>query len=310
MRTLDLDSLDIFRTVVAEGGVVRAATRLNRVQSNITTRIRQLEERLGVALFRREGRGLRLTEEGRKLLTYAEQLLRLAEEARRALQGGPPSGRFRLGSIESAAGVRLPPILARYHALHPEVMVELCTAPTDALIQRVQKFEIDAAVVSEPFHAPDLDAIPVFEEELILIAPLGFAVASASQLAGCTIIAFVQGCSYRRRLEEWLARGGVAPERVLDFASYHAMVACVAAGAGVAIIPRSVLDGLPARDEVMQHALPRTIARSRTHLIWRDPPSRALNAMLQLIETSVCITRDRSTSRRKRGPAAARLVKS
>ena len=60
MRTIDLETLNIFRTVVEEGGVVRAAHKLNRVQSNVTTRIRQLEERLGVRLFRRQGRTLAL----------------------------------------------------------------------------------------------------------------------------------------------------------------------------------------------------------------------------------------------------------
>jgi DNA-binding transcriptional LysR family regulator len=283
MRILDLETLHIFRTVVAEGGVLRAAARLNRVQSNVTTRVRQLEERLGVALFRREGRGLRLTAEGHKLLSYAEQLLRLADEASAALRGGKPSGRFRLGSLESAAGVRLPPILARYHALHPEVTVELCTAPTGALVQKIQNFEIDAAFVSEPLLAPNLKTLPVFEEELILIAPPGIAAASASELAGCTIITFTQGCSYRRRLEEWLAGESVTPERVLEFGSYHAMAACVAAGAGVAIMPRSVLESLPARDEVTRHALPPAIARNRTHLIWRDPASPALDALLRIV---------------------------
>jgi hypothetical protein len=78
MRTIDLESLKIFRTVVDEGGVVRAATKLNRVQSNVTTRIRQLEEHVGARLFRREGRSIRLSAEGHTLLAYANRLLRLA----------------------------------------------------------------------------------------------------------------------------------------------------------------------------------------------------------------------------------------
>ena len=64
MRTIDLESLDIFRAVVQEGGVIRAAAKLNRVQSNVTTRIKQLEERLGLRLFRRQGRSLALSPEG------------------------------------------------------------------------------------------------------------------------------------------------------------------------------------------------------------------------------------------------------
>src|SRR3982751_4645694 len=80
MRTIDLDSLEIFRTVVAEGGVIRAADKLNRVQSNVTTRIQQLEERLGHKLFHRQGRTLALAPAGHKLLPYADRLLRLAAE--------------------------------------------------------------------------------------------------------------------------------------------------------------------------------------------------------------------------------------
>src|SRR6187402_3678892 len=79
MRTLDLDSLEIFRAVVSEGGVIRAAGKLNRVQSNVTTRIRQLEDRLGHKLFERHGRNLKLAPAGHRLLLYADRLLRLAD---------------------------------------------------------------------------------------------------------------------------------------------------------------------------------------------------------------------------------------
>ncbi len=285
MRTIDLDSLEIFRAVVAEGGVVRAAARLHRVQSNVTTRIRQLEERLGVALFRRQGRGLSLTDEGQKLLGYAERLLGLADEACAAMRDGRPRGRFRLGSLESTAGVRLPPILARYHALYPDVSVELSTAPTAALIERVHRFEIEAALVSEPFEAPNLERLVAFEEELALVAPASAATPEgAAELGRKTVIAFAQGCSYRRRLEEWLVRQGVTPARVLEFASYHAIAACVAAGAGIALIPRTVLASLPGLEAVAIHALPEEIARNRTHLVWRAPASPALQGFIALLE--------------------------
>src|SRR5512145_1194506 len=123
MRTIDLESLKIFRAVVDEGGVNRAAAKLNRVQSNVTTRIRQLEEHVGARLFRREGRSIRLSAEGYTLLGYADRLLRLADEAVSELRTGKPKGVFRLGSLESTAASRLPPILSRFHALYPEVVV-------------------------------------------------------------------------------------------------------------------------------------------------------------------------------------------
>src|SRR3990167_4173607 len=100
MRTIDLESLAIFRAVVEEGGVVRAAEKLHRVPSNVTTRIRQLEAFLGVRMFRREGRTLALSAEGQTLLNYAVRLLRLADEAVNDLRTGKPQGLFRLCSLE------------------------------------------------------------------------------------------------------------------------------------------------------------------------------------------------------------------
>src|SRR6202035_1112665 len=156
MRMIDLESLKIFRTVVDEGGVVRAANKLNRVQSNVTTRIRQLEEHLGSRLFRREGRSKRLTAEGHTLLTYADRLLRLADETVSEMRNGKPKGVFLLGALESTDGSRPGSIVSRYHSVYPVVVVELATGTTGALVPRVVNFELEAAFVAEPFTAPSL----------------------------------------------------------------------------------------------------------------------------------------------------------
>src|SRR3982750_203045 len=101
MRSIDLESLEIFRAVATEGGVIRAAQKLNRVQSNVTTRIKQMEQRLGRSLFRRQGRGLVLSAEGELLLSYAQRLFRLADEAESELKSGRAIGVLRIGSLES-----------------------------------------------------------------------------------------------------------------------------------------------------------------------------------------------------------------
>lgn len=285
MRIIDLESLAIFRTVVEEGGVVRAAEKLHRVPSNVTTRIRQLEEFLGVRLFRREGRTLSLSAESETLLNYSVRLLRLADQAVNELRTGKPQGTFRLGSLESTAGSRLAPILSRYHAENPEVIVELATGTTGALVNRVMNFEIEAAFVSEPFTAPELEALPVFREELVLITPKDIPeVRTAKDLGRTTMIAFAHGCSYRKRLEDWLGAGNVMPERALEFASYQGIIACVAAGTGFAIVPKSVLLTLQATEKVNKHALPKRVSTNRTHLVWRGQPSLALESLIDLLQ--------------------------
>jgi DNA-binding transcriptional LysR family regulator len=284
MRTIDLDSLEIFRAVVSEGGVIRAAGKLNRVQSNVTTRIRQLEERLGHRLFLRQGRSLALAPAGRKLLPYADRLLRLAEEAESELRSEVPAGTFKLGSLESTAGSRLPPVLSRYHKLYPGVVVELVSGTTGALLKRLEAFEVEAAFVSQPFSAAGFESLAVFEEELVLITARSVAsVTRPGDLAGATLIAFAQGCSYRRLLEQWLGKGGVLPSRSLEFSSYQAMIACVAAGTGFAIVPLSVLKALRATADVRQHPLPERVRANRTHLVWRGTPSVALARLIEML---------------------------
>lgn len=284
MRSIDLDSLDIFRTVVQEGGVIRAALKLNRVQSNVTTRIKQLEQRLGRALFRKQGRGLVLSPEGELLLSYAQRLFRLADEAENELKSGRAMGVLRIGSMESTAGSRLAPLLSRFHRQHPGVVVELVTGTTGALLQRVANFEIEAAFVSEPFTPGVLSSRKVFDEELVLITGKDVAqVRRAADLAGMTLIAFANGCSYRKRLEDWLGSSSVLPARTLEFASYQAMIACVAAGTGFAVVPRSLLATLRASQDVRQHELPLRIQRNRTHLVWNGEASTSLQRLMELL---------------------------
>lgn len=270
MRNIDIDSLEIFKAVVDCGGVTRAAARLNRVQSNITTRVKNLEERLQVSLFHRESGKLVLTAEGQKLLTYAERLLRLSAEAEAALMSRLPSGALRIGTLESTAAARLPPLLSSYHERYPEVRIELVTGDTTSMIERVRNFDVQAAFISEPFRADDLETCLAFSEELALIAPKNVvSITEARKLAQRTVIAFATGCSYRRILENWLSASRIMPGRVLELASYHAITACVAAGSGIGIMPRSVLKAVNAGGQVQALPLSPEFSQTRTHLVWR-----------------------------------------
>ena len=284
MRSIDLDSLDIFRTVVQEGGVIRAANKLNRVQSNVTTRIKQLEQRLGRSLFRKQGRGLVLSPEGELLLSYTQRLFRLADEAESELKSGRAMGVLRIGSLESTAGSRLAPVLSRFHKQHPGVVVELVTGTTGALLQRVANFELEAAFVSEPFTPGTLASRKVFEEELVLITARDVPpVRRAADLQGGTLIAFASGCSYRKCVEQWLGASELSPVRTMEFASYQAMIACVAAGTGFAVVPRSLLLALRATQDVRQHELPARVRRNHTHLVWNGTPSTSLARLQELV---------------------------
>jgi len=279
---MDFDSLTIFKTVVDEGGIIAAARKLHRVQSGVTTRIKQLEASLGVELFLRDRRRLTLSPAGEIFLGYVEQLLRLAEQARHAVLGDAPRGVLRLGTLESTAASRLPQLLAHYHQQYPAVRVELATDTTDALVEGVVCRTFDAAFVVGRVEAMGLEVLGAFDEELVIVAPRSHpAIGCADDVRTDTIICFPIGCAYRRLLHAWLAAGAVVPDKVLELSSYHAMVACVASGTGIALVPRSVLETMRVSDSLTVYPLPEEHARMTTYLVWRhgeiSPALRALH---------------------------------
>ncbi|HEX6361532.1 MAG TPA: LysR substrate-binding domain-containing protein, partial [Albitalea sp.] len=284
-QRMDLEDLHIFRTVVEEGGIVKAARKLHRVQSGITTRIRQLEASLGAELFYRSRQRLHLSPSGEVLLGYAERLLRLSDEARQALGGIEPQGVLRLGALESTTASRLPAVLARFHAACPAVRVELTTGTNDALTSAVAERRLDAAFVAEVPRIDRLAHERLFVERLVLITSLDHrAVRRPEDIAGDSLIAFPTGCAYRRALQRWLGPVHAPGTRVLELGSYHAIVACVASGTGVAVVPESVLETVHGA-EVRRHRLPRDVAHVVTPIVWRDGEQpAALRALRELLQ--------------------------
>lgn len=272
---MDLSDLTIFSAVVREGSVTRAAERLHRVQSNVTTRIRQLEEDLHVALFVREGKRLHLAPAGQVLLDYADRLIALAGEARHAVQDARPRGTFRLGAMESTAAVRLPGLLSEYHRRHPEVVLELRTGNPLVLGSAILAGELDAALVAEPVADVPFGKTFAFDEELVIVAPLNHPPIGKKNGLPPTIIVFEHGCPHRKRLEDWYAHRGEMPERTIEIASYHAMLGCIVAGMGISLIPKSVLTTFPERRRLSVHRLAKTENCAQTVLIWRKGANSA-----------------------------------
>ncbi|WP_193369899.1 LysR substrate-binding domain-containing protein [Pelagibius marinus] len=282
---MELSDLVIFKAVVEAGGITRAAERLHRVQSNVTTRVRQLEEDLGVELFIREGKRLHLSPAGRQLLDYAERLIDLAAEAREAVQDSRPRGVLRLGAMESTAAVRLPGPLSAFMKRYPEVNVELRTGNPEQLSRAVLAGELDAALAAEPIAEAHFEQMTAFEEELAIVSAASLPSLRPDRPAPGTMIAFEHGCPHRKRLEEWYAQRGETPQQTIQLGSYHAMLGCVLVGMGIALLPKSILSTLPESRRLAVHPLPRGLNRARTQLFWRkgagSPTVAALAKVLQ-----------------------------
>src|SRR3954469_4490560 len=170
-EVMNSTDLMFFAAVAETGGIGRAAAVLNTVHSNVTARIRSLEQALHTPLFYRGTRGVTLTRAGGRLLPYARQVSRLLADAEQAvLSDETPRGPLRLGSMETTAALRLPKLLTAYASSYPEVDIELETGPPETLIASVLERKIEAAFVSGPVSHEDLTAVPVLEEKLVLVA--------------------------------------------------------------------------------------------------------------------------------------------
>src|SRR6266851_4476227 len=199
--------LKTFEAVARLGGMNRAASELNTVQSNVTARIRALEEELGSPLFQRHSRGVALTDAGRRLLPYAERIGHLLADARRAVaDDGQPSGALTVGSLETTAAQRLPQYLVTFAETYPEVDLVLTPGTTAELVEHVLEHQVEGAFVAGPVNHPDLVEEVMFREELVLVTARHIrSLQQALAKRDLKIVVLRLGCSYRQRLEEVLA---------------------------------------------------------------------------------------------------------
>ncbi len=265
-------SLKIFTVVAEELSIIKAAKRLGRVQSNITTRIQQLEQELDVQLFLRDNKKLQLSPEGEIFLSYCQQLLTLADEARQALHPQQPSGILRLGSMESTVASRLNQPLSDFSRAFPDVHLQLVTQPTRQLTEAVLTRELDCALVSLPVNSQQQTECPaglsfrsLYSEDLLMIYPTGYRPDAQGPLP---LAAFADGCSYRRIAVQALqspATGHPVPD-ISEVSSYHSMLASVAGGGYCCLLPQSVFGLLQSPHQLT--IIPAGTAV--TQFIWRE----------------------------------------
>ena len=282
---MDADDLRIVEAVARIGSMNRAAAELNMVQSNVTSRIRLLEDELGVQLFVRHSRGVEPSEAGLRLLSYVEQIRVLFEQALTEVkEDGTPKGSLRIGMLETTAGLRLPTLVAQYAQQYPRVELAIMTGTTTSLINQVAERELDGAFVAGPVHRQDLNEEPLFLEELVLISPLSIQnLGDLAEVQNLKAIVFRQGCSYRQRLSSILDGLGIR-YTVMEFASLDAITTCISSGVGITLLPRPLVDRLWIDQSVTVHKLPADQAQVETVFVRRHDryPTSALNAFLTM----------------------------
>lgn len=267
---MEIADLKTLISVVEYNSIKRAAEELHRAPSGITTRIMQLEAELGVQLFLREKKRLFVTPQGRELCAYARRIMELLEEAEARLKGREPGGSFRIGAMESTIAARLPEPLAKLHAQFAEIQIEVTAGTSRSLFNMLMENRLDVVFIADRPHDESVESCPIFTEELVFVAPGGSAsIDEPSDLAGRTLLTFKDGCTYRKRLLSWFGAYSLEPERIAELTSYHAIMGGAAAGMGVGIVPKSVVELFPKKSRVTTHIFPSPLAIAETELVWR-----------------------------------------
>ena len=287
---MQLESLDVFRTVARYGSITAAARTLGYTQSAVSRQIAMLEAQTSTRLFDRQARGVALTDEGRCLLPHAEAILDRLATARRDLDAlrGLGGGRLRVGAFPTALAALVPWALAAFGQAHPEVTLSLVEGRTPALLERLRAGDADVAVVSappgQPIDATRFSLHHLLDEHLMVAVPAGHRLSRQRtvRLADLTEDPFIAGSA---TAEDTLMRvslpPGFSPRIGIVTADWTAKLGCVAAGLGVALIP-----ALAAR------AAPAGVTLLRLHT--DDAPVRQIFAA--------------TAARRSRPPAIARLL--
>ena len=255
---MDLQTLRFFVAAAEAGSFSAAAERLHYAQSNLSNRIKHLEEELKEPLFYRHKRGVHLTAKGRVFYDYTVRVLKLSEEAVTIMRDFDHArGKLALGSLEATALTDLPDLFSAYHKQYPDVSLSLQTDMNDTFVSQVLNRKLDGAFVSGPVTHPELEERFFKREELILVGSVDNRVENAQNLlANATLITFPEGSAFRRRLELLLSsRSLLYMDRLTVLNSLGAMVANLCAGLGCGYLPRSIVQPYIDRGIITEYPL-------------------------------------------------------
>ncbi|MEH0018126.1 MAG: LysR family transcriptional regulator [Desulfobacter sp.] len=259
---MDSNLLKVFVSVADNGSLSAASRELHCVQSNVTARIKQLEEKAGRPLFHRKPRGVVLTKAGEILYEYASDIVRKLAEAEQSMKHLDQSGSLKIGSTESNAAVRLTRILVELHKTYPDISFTLLTGTSWEITDLLLDYQVDVAFVSRYPDHPDLKILRRYEEIMVLIE-------SALGPIPDVVLGFRQGCAYREFLEDYMTRMGTPDFRTMEFGSLDTILGCVAAGMGRAIVPLKIVEKLGDMDQLNIIRLPKSQEVIPTFMICR-----------------------------------------
>jgi DNA-binding transcriptional LysR family regulator len=250
MAEMELQQLRYFIAVADSGKFTAAARDLHVAQPSISKQLRKLEDELGAALLERRRTGVVLTDAGAILLPWAKRMLADLDGARSEVAGLATleGGRLSVGATPSLSTVLLPRVLAAFHAEHPGITLSVVEAGSRDLVDRLAAGDLDLALVILPVPREELfETAPLIREELVLAVakdhPLaGRKTVKVADLRGVPLVMFREGYDLRSATITACEQAGFHPTFAVEGAEMDGVLRMAAAGVGVAVVPRMVVE--------------------------------------------------------------------
>ena len=276
---MELSQLEVFLTVAREGRFSRAAEKLFRTQSAVSQTVRKLEEELGEPLFDRSSREGVLTDAGRTLQTYAEQLLYLRSDAREALGElrELQKGKLAIAANEFTA-LYLLPVLAEFRRLHPMIKITVQRSLGSRIPDDLLRHTVELGVLSYDPEEPRLRSIVVYLDELTFVVPPNHPLAgekqiSISQLGAEVFVAHIVSSPYREKVIETFRRYKTPLHMSVELPTLQAITRFVSMGNGVALLPQISVENELARGELVSIPVRELRLHRKLRLVYRKEAS-------------------------------------
>ncbi|MDM1295319.1 LysR family transcriptional regulator [Sphingobacterium sp. N143] len=283
---MNLNDLKLFDAVAYHGSFTKAAEAMHTVQSNVTARIKILEDEFGTALFLRTSRKVSLTPAGFTLLESSKKISNIIAETKLSIGGGKSiNGQIRIGFLETTMALRGPGLVNELAAKFPQIEIDFKSAMRDKLIDDVLNFKLDAAFVPAPIDSEELGQVHIMDESLVVVAPIGISSLDelVQQLQIKTIV-FDQGCFFRARLESWLGSKKISNYHRTVMSSIEGVVNFIESGIGFSFLPKELITTFYKERKLKIFSLPAEIGAIKTVLIYRkeNTSDPLLNAFMSL----------------------------
>jgi len=287
------DQLITFSTVSEHGNISRAANALHLSQPAVSGQLRQLQDEFGEPLYRREGRGVKLTAAGEGLAVYADQMRETFAQAhafRNALRG-LESGTLRVGASTTPASYLLPYLIAEFHRRHPDVTIQTIDGNSGEIVAGLGSLDIAMIEGPEGLDLPaGIGVTPWLEDEIVVIAPRGHPLAvieggtTLDVLCAYPVVLREEGSGVRQLVERACARAGVEMRVALEIAGVEGVKEAVRAGMGIGFVSAMSMrheDGALLRVGIAPEPLTRRFSILMPH---GAVPSRAADAFFALCQ--------------------------